>query len=73
LVNGGNQKKVSKKKKFREEYGNEEDAFNDFFRIGIAINFNKTTGKMVLKLYEQFYQADIIVASPLAIRMLAGH
>jgi len=28
---------------------------------------------MALKLYEQFYQSDIIVASPIALRMLVGH
>lgn len=28
---------------------------------------------MHLRLYEQFYGADIIVASPLALRMIAGH
>jgi hypothetical protein len=28
---------------------------------------------MSLKLYEQFYAADIIVASPLALRILCGH
>lgn len=55
-----------------EEYGSEQEAFNDFFRIGIAVNWNKT-GKMNIKLYEQFYSADIIVASPLAVRMLCGH
>jgi U3 small nucleolar RNA-associated protein 25 len=49
--NQGKWKKVSKKKKFRDEFGQEEDAFNDFFRIGISINWNKT-GKMSLKLYE---------------------
>jgi U3 small nucleolar RNA-associated protein 25 len=28
---------------------------------------------MSLKLYEQFYASDIIVASPLALRLLCGH
>jgi U3 small nucleolar RNA-associated protein 25 len=50
----------------------ESEAFNDFFRIGLAINWSKN-GKMALKLYEQFYESDIIVASPLAIRLLCGH
>lgn len=72
FCNQGKWKKVSKKKKFREEFSNEEDAFNDFFRIGISLNWSKN-GKMSLKLYEQFYNADIIVASPLALRLLCGH
>ena len=72
MLNQGKWKKTSKKKKFREEYGSEEEAFNDFFRIGIAVNWSKT-GKMAVKLYEQFYDSDIIVASPLAVRMLCGH
>ena len=55
-----------------EDYGSEQKAFNDFFKIGIAVNWNKT-GKMNIKLYEQFYSADIIVASPLAVKMLCNH
>jgi hypothetical protein len=66
-------KKVSKKKKFQQDFEDPDEAFNDFFRIGISVNFNAQTGKMKLKLYEQFYKADIIIASPLSIRMLAGH
>lgn len=73
LCNSGRWKKVSKKKKFRAEFENEEEAFNDFFRIGISFVQSKKSGKMQLKLYEQFYASDIIVASPLAIRMLCGH
>jgi len=63
---------VSKKKKFRDEFASEEEAFNDYFRIGIAVNWSKTN-QMCLKLYEQFYESDIIVASPLALRLLCGH
>ena len=63
---------MSKKKKFREEFAGEEEAFNDFFRIGLSVNWSKA-GKMSLKLYEQFYASDIIVASPLALRLLCGH
>lgn len=43
LINGGKWKKVSKKKKFREEFGAEEEAFNDYFKIGISINHSKKT------------------------------
>jgi hypothetical protein len=73
LTNGGKYKQVSKKKKFKEVFANEEDAFNDFFRIGISFVPSKKDGKLQLKLFETFYQSDIIIASPLAIRMLAGH
>lgn len=43
FCNGGRWKKVSKKKKFREEFGSEEEAFNDYFKIGIAFNYGKKT------------------------------
>ena len=36
------------------------------------MNFRKTDNNIHLKLYEHFYESDIIVASPLAIRMLCG-
>ena len=52
LCNGGKWKRVSKKKKFRAEYDTEEEAFNDFFRIGLSFVNNKNTGKLQLKLYE---------------------
>lgn len=52
LANDGKWKKVSKKKKFREEFGNEEEAFNDFFRVGIAFHISHKTKKRVIKLYE---------------------
>lgn len=71
-LNQGKWKKVSKKKKFRDEFATESEAFNDFFRIGLSINYSKTN-KLCLKLYEQFYASDIIVASPLALRLLCGH
>ena len=76
LCNEGKWKRVSKKKKFMEEFGAEEEAFNDFFRIGISLKASRQPtekDKLQLKLYEQFYSADIIVASPLAVRMIAGH
>jgi len=55
LLNGGRWKKVHKGKQFKDEYGNEEEAFNDFFRIGISVREGK------VKLYEQFYKSDIII------------
>ena len=73
LTNDGKWKRVTKKKKFREEYGTEDEAFNDFFRIGISFNASKVNPKKLnIKLYEQFYQSDIIIASPLAMRMITG-
>lgn len=73
LANGGSWKHVSKKKKFREEFATEEEAFNDFFRLGISFRATKTDpSKLNIKLYEQFYASDIIVASPLAIRMITS-
>lgn len=55
LCNGGKWKQVSKKKKFREEFASEEDAYNDFFKIGISFVALKKDGKLKLKLFEQFY------------------
>ena len=52
LTNEGKWKGVSKKKKFREEFGPEEEAFNDYFRIGIAFNAVKSApGKLKISLY----------------------
>lgn len=74
FCNGGRWKKVSKKKKFREEYGDEAEAFNDYFKIGLAFNHSKKSkdDKMTIKLYEQFYKSDILVASPLGLRTITG-
>lgn len=67
LTNGGKWKKVNKKKKFREEFGSEEEAFNDYFRVGIAFNHSHKTGKRSIKLFEQFYKSDIIVGKCIVI------
>ena len=73
MINGGRWKKVSKKKKFREEFGSEEEAFNDYFKIGLSFNHSvKKKDKMNMKLYESFYKSDIIIASPLGLRMITG-
>lgn len=74
LANGGRWKKVSKKKKFREEFGSEEEAFNDYFKMGIAFHHNKkkASESVSIKLYEQFYKSDILIASPLGLRMITG-
>ena len=74
FTNGGKWKKVNKKKKFKEEFGTEQEAFNDYFKIGISFNHSKKkkTEKMTVKLFESFYKSDIIVASPLGLRTLTG-
>ena len=47
LTNDGKWKGVNKKKKFREEFATEEEAFNDYFRIGISFNALKNNpGKL---------------------------
>lgn len=72
LSNGGKWKGISRRKKFKNDFGNEEDAFNDNFKIGLAYKHSAKTQTAQIKLYEQFYESDIIVASPLAIRILTG-
>ena len=72
LTNDGKWKKVSKRKKFRLDFGTEEEAFEDDFKIGLSIKHYKKTQTSELKLYEDFYKSDIIVASPLAMRLVTG-
>lgn len=64
ILKSGNWKGIKNKKKFREEYS-ENDAMNDCFRIGISFNYfeNKVT------LYESFENADLIIASPLGVKL----
>ena len=68
----GKWKKVSRRKKFKEQFGNEEDAFDDHFKIGLSIKYNMKSQQSSLRLFEEFYDSDIIVASPLAIRIVTG-
>ena len=65
LYAAGKWKGVSKRKKFREEYGSQEFG-DDYFRIGISFYNNK------IKLYSQFDKSDIIIASPLGLRTVIG-
>ena len=48
------------------------DSFDDHFYIGMSLKHNMKLGTAKLKLYEKFYESDIIVGSPLAIRILTG-
>ena len=75
---GGN---VAHRKRFDEEFwapeaerGNKPDDFyhtfsgniDDGFKIGLAVT------KKSLKLYTDFYSSDVIIASPLGLRMIIG-
>lgn len=73
---------VTSKKRFESEYGSEIDLkkglkpddfeatfdgnIDDKFRIGVSIS------KKALKLYEDFYSSDIIIASPLGLSEIIG-
>jgi len=68
----GKWKKVSRRKKFKEQFGNEEEAFDDHFKIGLGFKYNVKTQTSNLRLFQEFYDSDIIIASPLAIRIVTG-
>jgi U3 small nucleolar RNA-associated protein 25 len=72
MTNDGKWKGVSRRKKFKNDFLDPEDSFNDNFKIGMALKYSAKTNKSQIKLYEPFYESDIIVASPLAIRILTG-
>uniref|UniRef100_A0A673BYI0 U3 small nucleolar RNA-associated protein 25 homolog n=1 Tax=Sphaeramia orbicularis TaxID=375764 RepID=A0A673BYI0_9TELE len=75
---------VNNKKRFKEEFGEEEDDkppnlkrpddyhsifsgnVDDHFRIGVSIV------RSSMQLYSPFYSSDIIIASPLGLRMVLG-
>lgn len=72
MLNSGKWKGVSRRKKFKNDFCDEADAFNDNFKMGIALKYSAKSKESTLKLYEPFYESDIIVASPLAIRIMTG-
>ena len=73
---------VANKKKFSDEYGHREEVqkgnkSDDFYRMfagntddGFRLGLGVT--KKTLKLYTDFYSSDIIIASPLGLRMVIG-
>jgi len=64
ILKNGNWKGSKNKKKFKEEYS-EGDAMNDCFRIGISFNYFENK----IKFYESFEDADLIIASPLGVKL----
>ena len=73
---------VFNRKRFNEDFGSENEVeggrkpddfyqtfagnVDDGFKLGIAVT------KKALKLYTDFYSSDIIIASPLGLRMVLG-
>jgi hypothetical protein len=43
MTNNGSWKRVSKRKKFKMEYCNEEDSFDDHFYIGLSLKHSMKT------------------------------
>jgi len=64
IFKGGKWKGTKNKKKFKEEYS-EADSMNDCFRIGISFNYFENK----IKFYESFEDADLIIASPLGVKL----
>ncbi len=63
IYSKGELKRVTNREKFTNEYGDSEKELDDDFRIGVSI-MNKT-----IKLYSPFSNSDLIVASPLGLRL----
>ena len=54
---------MTNRTKFLEEFGDEEKELDDDFKIGLSM-MNKS-----IKLYSPFSNSDLIVASPLGLRL----
>ena len=66
--NNGSWKRVIKRKRFREEFDpNSEEGVNDWFKVGISF-----LGNEKIKLYDNFIESDLIIASPLGLRLVTG-
>lgn len=67
--NYGSWKKVIKRKRFNQEFdlADEEESVNDCFKLGISFLKNNQ-----VKLYENLIDSDIIIASPLGLRLITG-
>ena len=64
LFSNDNWKGISNKKKFMDEYS-EFDSMDDCFRLGINVSFFENK----MKLYTPFDESDIIIASPLGLKL----
>ena len=64
IFSNNNWKGISNKKKFKDEYS-EFDSNDDCFRMGINISFFENK----MKLYSPFDESDIILASPLGLKL----
>ena len=64
ILKQGSWKGVMNKKKFKEDYS-EGDSMNDCFRIGIGIDYFSKK----IKFYQPFEESDIIIASPLGVKL----
>ena len=63
MYSKGNLKKITNRQKFVEEYGDIEKELDDDFKLGMGV-VNKS-----IRLYSQFMKSDLIVASPLGLRL----
>ena len=64
LFSNENWKGITNKKKFLDEYS-EFDSMDDCFRLGINVSFFENK----MKLYTPFDESDIIIASPLGLKL----
>ena len=64
IFSNNNWKGITNKKKFKDEYS-EFDSNDDCFRMGINISFFENK----MKLYSPFDESDIILASPLGLKL----